>query len=473
MENNDIGSHLQLEVSHDKMQATIRVPAALASSIRLEDITSLLNRHKIKFGYDPAKVLGQLDELRRSPNDIALRTLKVARGLPEVPAQDGRIELLIQESSKVLLDSSGRADFRNIKRFKQIKKDSLLARRIPSIPGKEGCNIYGKATHPSKPTDPKLVCGENVIFLEEKNEYRSTEKGIFIRKGNEISISPTLYIPGNAGLESGNLVYDGNIHIKGNIERGALLSAMEELHVEGFVESSSIRVGRSFHVQKGINAQDKETIYVEEDLEATYLDNTKIVVFGNINVMRSINASTIMAHGNVKMSGQRSTIVGGTLHLFGSLEAAYIGNSNDTPTKIIIGIHHANERYHKIYAKELKDATKRHEKLEAKVLEYKKQLTRTRDTSPEAKQKLYDCHEKYKSCTKLIQDLKEQVQRYNKNILNPKPVSITVRNTIYSGVQYSYKGEIYNTKAPLHRTVIEFSPERKEPKFSPYQEKSE
>ena len=463
----DLISQLKLELSSDAMRAQVRVPSALLSQIRMEHITALLNSHGIKFGFDMAKVMAQLDELYKNPQDPALRILRVAKGTPVVPSQDGRIELLIQESAKVSVDSNGRADFRNIEKFKQIQKDTVLARRIPSAAGKQGTNVYGKTVKPQEAREPKLACGSNVEFLEEKNEYRSTQKGIFIRKGDEISINPVLYIPGNAGIESGNLVYDGNVHIKGNIERGALVSSLEELHVEGFVESVLLRVGRSLHVRKGINAQGKNPIHVEGDLHSTYLDNTNIVIIGNAVVERSINASTIMAHGNIEMNGERSVIVGGTLHIFGSVTAGSIGNSSGTPTKIIIGTHYANEKYHSIFSTELKKTLKRHDELQVKILQYKKQLSRMQ-ASPEFKAKVQSSYREYTLYTQLIERLKGQVRYYSQSMLNPKPVRLTARTAIYPGVQYTYKGKTHNLKAPMHRIIIEFSPDQEEPKFMPY-----
>ena len=467
MKNTDITPQLKLEVSHDRMKVRVRVPSVLVSQLRIEHITALLNSYGMKFGFDPAKLLVQLDELHQNPHNPALRILTAAQGIPTVPSQNGRIELLIQEGASVSVDASGRADFRNIDKFKQIAKNTLLARRIPPIPGKDGNDVYGKIVHPGEPSDAKLACGANVAFLEEKNEYRSTARGIFAREANEISINPILYVPGNAGIESGNLVYDGNVHIKGNIERGALVSTLEELHVEGFVESALIRVGHSLHVHKGINAQAKDPIYVEGDLYSTYLDNTKIVVLGDVKVKRSINASTLMAHGNIEMSGKHSVIVGGTLYVFGSLTADYIGNNSGTPTKIILGVHHANEKYHATYLAELKNATKRHEELQTKILQYKKQIGRV-NLSPEFKQKVHDHHREYTMYTQLIERLKEQIRYYSRNMLNSKPIRLTARMAIYPGLQYVYKGKTYSLKAPLHRTVIEFSPDREEPKFSTY-----
>lgn len=469
MESQNIASQLKLEVSSDQMKAQVRVPRALVSQLRMEDLSALVNSYGIKFGFNPAKLMAQLDGLHKNPQDERLRVLTLAQGLPTVPSQDGRIELLIQESVNVSVDdASGRADFRNIDKFKQIQKNTLLARRILPIAGKDGNNIYGETVHPREASDPKLVCGDNVAFLEEKNEYRSTEKGIFIRKGDVISISPVLYVPGNAGLETGNLIYDGNVHIRGNIERGALVSTLEELHVEGFIESNLIRVGRSLHVHKGINAQGENPIYIEGDLYSTYLDNTNIVILGESRIRRSINASTVMAHGNIEMEEKRSVIVGGTLHAFGSLSADYIGNSSGTPTKIILGIHHANEKYYNAYSAELKNITKKYNTLHAKILEYKEKLKRMKASS-EFKEKVRRCYQEYTMCSQLIQRLKEQIAYYSENMSNPNPVRLTARMAIYPGVQYTYKGKTHNLKAPLHRSIIEFSPNKKEePNYMPY-----
>ena len=104
-------------------------------------------------------------------------------------------------------------------------------------------NIYGKVIEPKKPEVPRLKVGENVTFDKDSNEYVSKIHGIFVKSDDGIDVSPVLEITGNVGLESGNVNYEGNVKIGGNIERGTIVVALGDVTVGGVIESGNIRIG--------------------------------------------------------------------------------------------------------------------------------------------------------------------------------------------------------------------------------------
>ena len=58
MESQNIASQLKLGVSPDKMQAYVRIPGALASQVRIEDLSAFANSYHIKFGFKPSQAYG-------------------------------------------------------------------------------------------------------------------------------------------------------------------------------------------------------------------------------------------------------------------------------------------------------------------------------------------------------------------------------------------------------------------------------
>ncbi len=459
---------INLETSEDGMEAIVHVPLNLVGHLQIEEIVTILNSSQIKYGYNQLNVEREVEKFNRLQPGPGQHNFLVASGMLPGLSVDGEIELLVEENTKIQFDNQGRADFRNIDKFKNVEKGTVLARRTPPSYGQPGHSIYGQQILPKKPKDPYLVCGDNVVFSEQTNEYTAQVKGIFIREENKISVNSVLEIDGDAGMASGNLVYDGNIHVKGNVERGALLSCTGDLYVNGFIESNLIRVGKSLTVKKGINARDDEQIQVKKSLKCMYIDNTSIVVMANATVYRSINASKIIVHGDLNMSHDRSAIIGGSLSVFGSINVEQIGNPSGISTKITIGTHDESHRYYKIHLQQYNALKKEYEPLAEEIKRYKEMLARKLEMSTIKKQQIRDKYTLYKEKTAELQVLRHQMEEFQKASHNPMPVKITVRKNLHAMVEinyFNYKKTITN---PLPGTVITFDPKNKLPKFSAY-----
>ncbi len=464
----DIHSCLVFEVSSDNMEVHLRVVESLPHKIQIKDVVSILNQKGVKYGFDQAKLLASLEDFNTNYLKIKGRGLLVATGSPPGESQNGRIEFLIKESMQMHFDKQGRADFRNIEKYKQINKGTILARRTPPVKGKSGYNIYGESVESIEPLDPFLECGENVSFDEVANEYCAEEKGIFSRDGEKISISPVLLIEGNVGIETGNLIYDGSIHVEGNVERGALLSSSGEIQVNGFIESNLLRVGKSLFIGKGVNAQEDNIIHVGKNLECNYVDNSKVMLLGSAKIKRSINASCLSIHGDLEMLAENSIIVGGEIIVFGSIITNQIGNNRGTKTVIIIGYHDANNKYYNTYVKECESLEKEYNILYKEILEYKKQAQNSFRISPSEKEKINTTHKKYVNIQKSIKILEKKRDDYRNVKYNKSPVSLTARQVIHPGVEIFYRNYKETVKSPITSVTMEFSPDSQKPLVKSY-----
>ncbi len=465
---------MALEVAADGMQAELLLSGRPDPSYHVEAIFDLLNEHRVVFGIDRPAIERVLREYR---DDLTFRgehKAIVARGLPAEKGQDGRIDVLVQDAEKVHFDEDGRADFRNVTRFRTVEKGEVIARLIPPVPGSPGTNIFGEEVAPPDPSKPDIETGPNVSLVPGTNQFVARVKGIFIRGKDRIDINPVLEVAKNVGLESGNINYDGNVRIGGNIERGASVAASGDVEVAGIVESGDIRTGGTLRSRKGLNTRKEGTVTVGGNLQATYVDNSAAIVEGDVIVERSLVQSRIICYGNVHTVTAGSTITGGELVVFGNVTVGVLGNKTETPTRIWIGAHFKNMEYYKISVKELEKAERDLARKTEQVEKIKVVVQRARGNIPaDKKAEMRIQFREYQEAVALVQRIQDQIRDYAQNRWNREEVRLIVREVMYPGVEIHYHGNVEKIKAPQTRVVLRFRPDQIKPTMEAYKAKSE
>lgn len=473
LDDRDINApHARLEVAADGLTATAVLSGRADLSIHSDTIIELLDSHRVVYGVDQAAIT-RLIERYRADSTGQEHSAVVAKGKPPLPGKDGKVDILVQNEEKVHLDEDGRADFRNIAKFRTVEQGEVLARRIPPEPGQPGITVYGEDAPPPEPFDPQLDAGPNVSLVPGSNQYIARIKGIFVHGKDRIDVSPVLEVPRNVGLESGNINYEGNVRIGGNIERGATVLALGDIDVGGIIESGDIRSGGSLKAGNGINTRKEKSISVGGNLQATYVDNTAAVVDGDIIVERSIVQSRIVCYGSALLTLPGSTLTGGELILYGSLNAGILGNKTETPTRIWIGAHYKNMEYYKLSVKELEKAERDLARKTETVEKIKVFVQRARGNLPaDKKAELRVQFREYQEAVALVQRIQAQIKEYASNRWNKEEVRLVAREMIYPGVEIHFHGNVEKIKAPQSRVVYRFVPGMAQPQMEAYQPKA-
>ncbi len=454
---------IDMDINPEKMAVRIRLRGPRNPGVDFDSIVELLNDHGIIFGVDTTSILKLIERYESASSGEVIDEV-VARGNPPIPGQPGRVEILVKESEQVTIDETGRADFRNVERYRTVEKGQTVARVIPGVPGKPGTNIYGEEVVPSSVDTPALKAGNNIEIIPGTHDYISQVHGIFSYKKDTIEVNPVLVIPGSVGIESGNVNYDGSVQVGQNIDRGSSVHVEGNLVVGGAVESGDIKVGGDITVKKGVNTKRDGIIRVTGILKAVYIDNSKISADQGVIVDKSIISTHIVTHGDLSLTGKGSTISGGELYVYGSIAADVIGNKTETPTKLVIGDHFQNRMYLELHSKELEAKQKEYEKIAEKIAKIKIYVQRSRGNIPvEKKADFRVVFQDYKEITDKIKKLEELVQFYRSNRYNKNSVQITAREIIHPGVEIHYRNMVEKIKAPLSSCILTFAPGMEKP----------
>lgn len=455
---------VEVRVSSDGMQAAL---IAHAPDLRLtpDQLLMKLEAEGVVFGVDTTTVAAFADRLRKEHGKLEE---VVAHGLPVKPARGAYAELLIQEGEKVAISQTGQADFRNIAKYHAVKAGDILFRNHEAEPGEPGTDVYGRTRQPQAVSDQRLRAGENVGPGNNPGEFTARVDGLFERKTDTIHVRTELRIEGDAGLATGNLEFNGPVSIVGNVEKGTTIHCAS-LRVGGMVESGFLTVEGPVQVDGGINTGKEGTLHVRGELHAGYLDNSTLVCQGNVAIARSILSSRIICYGSVTLASHGSTLAGGEVMAFGSVEADHIGNRTGIATRITLGMHYGKARAYETLHKDLEFLEHKVGSLAQELKEIRAWIPQQRGKiSAEKRVEMQAKYQAYREKLAALQARREELQMLLKGRFNSDPVRLVARDTLHPGVEIHFHQHVERISAPLTKCVLLFKPGAEKPEMLAY-----
>lgn len=275
--------------------------------------------------------------------------IQIAKGKPPVNGLNGKVESLIPGISNrsPRLNENGIADFRDFGDIIAVQAGDVLMRRTPPTPGEDGLAISGKPI-PARP-------GKEAIFAKKisgaaidpanPNQLLATISGFPVQKLGEISIEP-VYKVKDVDLRSGNINFEGSVHVGNDVYAGMTIKATGDIHVTGTVEGALLDAGGNIVVKGGIIAVqvhgDNFTPMVKSagTCTARFVQNAKVSAGHGIFISEFTMQSELTAGHQIivgKKGGSKGHIIGGTLNAPMLVKAQQIGSENSVKTRLVCG----------------------------------------------------------------------------------------------------------------------------------------
>ncbi len=330
---------IQISISNDAMSATLCLYMPLYSDttkeqdlFTYEQVISALSAQGVKMGIDDAMLHRMVEE--RIYNESFI----IAQGKPMVNGDDGRYEFFFDTDVKAKpnIRSDGSVDYMNLKLFESVKEGQLLAKYYAPTKGIFGFDVKGKLLTP-KPGKPKSpLRGKGFTISEDGSEYYAAITGKVEYRNYDLNIANVLEINGDVDLNIGNIDFDGDVNIKGNVITGVRITALGNIYIGGYVEGAVISTQKDLVLQDGINAKGIGKIYAKGNITGKFFENAEVYTEGDINAGYILN-SNVTAVGKIIINGNKGVIYGGSLTGVMGIETPRLGNSSHTVTMVRVG----------------------------------------------------------------------------------------------------------------------------------------
>ena len=325
-----------VKVAEDKMSAIINLElvASVADGLRVPDIVRSLKHFDVKQGIDRERI-GKMLKNKEYNQDVV-----VAKGkLPE-NGEDGKFiyhfRRNIKKKPKMLDDGS--VDFKDMNLFESVSKGQLIAEYVPATSGTFGYDILGNIMAPNRGKELPPIHGKGFEISEDRKKYTSLLSGIIDMKENgDIEISNVYVVKGNVDASTGNISFDGDIQVNGNVLAGFIVSASGNIVIDGQVEGATILSGKDVVLHKGCAGQSVGRIEADGMITGQFFESVELVSGGDIYASYFLDCN-VKSEGRLFVEGRRGLILGGHICAKQGVSCRTIGNVAEVRTIIEVGV---------------------------------------------------------------------------------------------------------------------------------------
>lgn len=265
--NEEVPTKWNIELSKNRLTATLKIEPGTKSVYKLRDqkpareltletIKSIVPNLTLTEAeiYDRLKSLGitygiQVDQIEQACKSIEKAEFVIAKGESPVEGKNGWLEYKVEinEGKRFKEREDGSIDYRAGKDIPSVDAGTEIAIINDPIPGKEGKTVTGE-TIPPKPVFPLQVKVGNGTAIKD-NIILSTSVGrpSVQKRANIVilEVVPKIEHQGDVNMASGNLKFNGDIIIRGNVEENMEITATGNIEVRGTISEARIKAGQS------------------------------------------------------------------------------------------------------------------------------------------------------------------------------------------------------------------------------------
>ena len=432
--------HLSLEFRAGNMEAylTVHVPGGI---VEREVLMDFLQEKKVKSGISEA-VIEQICKGEYGQNPIL-----IAQGKIPLKGEDGWYEYFfrtdVQKKPKVLEDGS--ADYKDIEWFEVVKEGQTIAYYHEAKEGTDGYDVLGAVIKGRKGAEKRVLKGKGFRLEEDKKTYTALYNGMIRLEDDEINVVNHVELD-EINMTTGNIFFDGSIHIRGNVSSGMTVKATGDIVIDGNVEVATIETEGSVMLKKGMNSSGLGVVKAGKNIVSRFFDATKVIADGNIEADKCLN-SQLYAKGIITAN---RIFAGGIACSESGFYLNNVGNHAGLKTILKVQINEtARNDYHNIIFN-IKDVTRQLEVLNKTYSDLMEKHTAEERSEMELFQKI---EKAVFIKQKQLDKMKEPEIQLKRTIDKEKLVSVVISGNAYEGTVVEMGNSRWEAKDHYNITI--------------------
>lgn len=439
----------RLEVFHDKSRLVGAVrfypPSTNGKLLEKKDIIDEIKRKGIVYGI----VEENIDQFLS--NRVYCTNIYVAKATLPIEGKDAVIEYFFNTeiTSKPKLNEDGSVDFHRLDNMSKVKEGELLARLTVADRGKPGTDIMGASIMPKRVKAKVLKKTQYTKLSDDGLELYSAVSGHVTLVDDKVFVSDVFEVAADVDASTGDIDYDGNVLVRGNVRTGYTVRAKGNIIVNGVVEGATLIAEGEIVLKRGIQGMNRGVLQANGNIITKFIENSTVKSGATIST-EAILHSKIEAKNEIIVGGKRGLVTGGELKAGANISLKIAGSTMGTATVLEVGIDPVmSERYHEV-EKRIDELKKEQNQLEQAFQLLKKKVMQGAKLPADkivfikaipVKLKAYE--EEMEQLLDEYLALKEALDEVNKG-------TIEVQNMIYPGVKLMISNLVYFIRTEEH-----------------------
>ena len=315
-----------------ELYATMYPAMTGMSDIDISEIGTDLRNQKIKFGIKNSAINDMIK------NHTYFVPILIAQGKPAVDGYDAELfyNFKLEADTKPQLNEDGTVDFHKLDIINKVKAGDVVATIKPENPGEPGMDIKGSVLRPKKVYKKVFRYNNNLRVSEDGLSLIAQVNGHVTLAGEKIVVSNEFEIKTDVDNSTGDINFDGNVHIKGSVLSGFKINASGNVIVDGVVEGAEITAGGDIVLQRGIQGMNKGILIAGGNVTSNFIENATVKSGKDVDTDAVLH-SKVTASGTINIHGKNGYVIGGYVRAGSQVTAKTIGSQMGTQTIVAAG----------------------------------------------------------------------------------------------------------------------------------------
>lgn len=324
----------QVYPSGDKMVAWAFIfpPSDPEQKFSSQQIGEAMQKYGVTTGVDSAAIAYLFQE------HPYFELVPIAYGTPVIEGEPGRIEEHFPREVKpeVKINEDGMADYRTSNYVQLINKGDVICDIIEPKEGTAGVQIDGVVLEAKPVHMDKIPKGSHTVLSEDGKQLIAAQDGHLQLVDGLFHVRPVLEIKSDVDYSTGNVDFNGDVHIVGDVRENFSVRATGTITIDGLVEAAVVEAGGDLVIASGVLGNYKAVLKSAGCVRVKYLENC--VVYASKGIYADcIMTSQIFSDDTIQVTTGRGTIIGGELVAAHTVYARLIGSQAGRKTAIKLG----------------------------------------------------------------------------------------------------------------------------------------
>ncbi len=444
-----IDESVKVWIDENRMYAMARFypPSDRGHLMTKDEIVSVLARTGVKYGLNENAILKYLEDRRYCTDYILAEATQPVQGHDAVITYHFNTDLTLKPKR----NEDGSVDFHQLDMISHCRKGQLLATLEPMDPGKPGIDVCGVVLRPNKVNNRVLRHGKKLYLSEDGLKMYSQVDGHVSLVDGRVFVSDTYDVPADVDASTGDIDYEGNVIIKGNVITGFSVRAKGNVEVNGVVEGAYIEAGGQIILKRGMQGMNKGTLRANGNIISKFIENAEVIAGGYVST-ESILHSRVSAKGDVIVGGKRGFVTGGEIRSGTMISVKTAGSQMGTVTLLEVGIEPRILEEFRELEKKIASMLADKEKLAQALIAFRKKLDGGAQINEEKMDYLKQVTQNNIILETQIKEARRRYEELKIDVDNNTSGSIKVSDIIYPGTKVVISNVIYFVREETHHS---------------------
>ncbi len=324
---------LHISISSDRLKACVTFASPeILTGLTPEDLALAIAAENIK--PPPTEVLRDIIENARKSRRSD-EALLIAQGEPPVNGRDGYPAWHIEWDAAHAPDEGRQVDYREFRKILTVEPDQKILTIMDPTRGRAGVDVHGREIPAADGKPANIRPGKNVSLSGDGRALLADNAGLVTLVGGAVSVLRAYQVDGNVDYETGNIRFNGNVIVAGDVLDLFEIEAEGDIQVWGVVEGARLRTRQNLAVRGGLTGKEKGDIIVRGGVLTKYLINAQLRCSEALVVETSIRNSDVKCNGRVTV--KRGGIAGGSVIARDGIVTPVAGSHTGIRTVLAVG----------------------------------------------------------------------------------------------------------------------------------------